>query len=156
LVDNIGLAVGIPLVSMPAVHVAACLLMYLATWAVVFLRFPGGTWTKVLAVLATVLPPLGNEIWMNLTNVQWPMALLVFMLVAGPGPRTLIGKVLTMILLMLAALTGPNALLLLPVLLVLHWRTKRPWRWSALWALAIVAAGAVLTVIALVQHGNVE
>ena len=155
-VDIIALSVGTPLVLMPTVHLFACLVAYLVVWVVVFVHFPGPVMGRLLAVLATVLPPLGNEIWMNTTNVQWPLSLLVLILGIAPPPRMFTTKVFTALALVLAACSGPYALLLFPVLVVHHFirgeRTLRSLPWPAL----LVGCGAILNAVSLLQHGTVE
>ena len=41
---------------------------------------------KVFVVLTTMLLPLGNEIFMNQTNIQWVMALIPVVLYCGTAP----------------------------------------------------------------------
>lgn len=156
IVDNVALAVGVQLVHMPAVHMIGCLLMYLALWTVVFMRFPGAVWMKSLAVAATVLPPLGNEIWMNMTNVQWPMALLLFILVAGPPLRARIATAVVAVLLVLCIGTGPNVLVLLPALLINVWTAGRAGQDRPMWRLAAVCIGAAVIGVSLWGHGSVQ
>lgn len=155
MVDIIGLSSGLPLVHMPAFHSAGCLAMYLMVWWSIFQAFPASIAGRSLAVLATVLVPVSNEIWMNTTNVQWPMALALPLLCMGRPSRSVLGKARTAFLLIMAAFSGPYALLMAPVVVMeLHFRGVR--RFDAVpWTAWIVLAGALVNAVALFEHGSV-
>jgi hypothetical protein len=156
LADIIGLAVGVPLVYMPWAHTLACLAIYVVVWAVVFWRFPAALIGRAIAVLATVLMPIGNEIWMSTTAVQWPMTLLLLMLCTGQLPQCWISRISAAVLLLLASFTGPSVLLIFPVLVLYHWfcgvRSLR----AVPWTLWLVAFGAACNALLLLDHGSVE
>lgn len=156
LVDIIGLSVGVPVLYVPMLHSAGCLAMYLAIWWSVFRCFPVSLTGRLLAVLATVLVPVSNEIWMNTTNVQWPMALLLPVLCLGDPPRSLLGKLRTGMLLSLAAFTGPFALLMAPVVLFHLVRSGVRKLGAVPWMVWIVLVGALVNAWSLIEHGSVE
>ena len=75
---------------------------------------------KVLYSLSLVLvPSYGNEIFMNLTNVQWFMAILLVIVLLKEEPSTMYGNVFLqwigdLMQLILVGLTGPFIILILP------------------------------------------
>lgn len=73
-------------------------------------------WSGMLTLLLLVAHPHQGEVFFNLTNAQWFMGagLAVYVLIPEHEPAPLYEKVM----LLIAALTGPYALLLLPVLLL--------------------------------------
>ena len=68
----------------------------------------------LFAVIVAVLP---NEIefYVNLTNAQWHLAILAFLVLVGAPPATGTGRVFDAAVLLLSGLSGPFCLLLLPV-----------------------------------------
>jgi hypothetical protein len=157
LVANLGLSAGVPVARMPWVNLVAVLLMYAVVWVYTFLRLPAGAGWRCIAVLCTVLVPLGNEVWMNMTNVQWPMALLIPLIVFGRGPRTAGWRVADGLVLLLACFTGPFALVLAPVILVAWWRRRNTegMRGSRI-HIGILVTAALAQALALAFHGNLE
>lgn len=65
-----------------------------------------------------------TEIIGDVANLQWTLGITAFLvLISGPS-RRLAWKIFDIAILVLAGLDGPNALLLLPVAIILWWRTK--------------------------------
>lgn len=158
LVANLGLTAGVPIAGMPWLNLAAVLLMYAAVWAYTFFRLPGSAAWRCVAVLCTVFVPLGNEVWMNMTNVQWPMALLIPLIVFGRSPANSAGwRFVDALALVLACFTGPFALVLAPVVLVSWWLRRRENDGSVSRVhVGIVALAAAVQMAALASYGSVQ
>lgn len=157
LLANTGLSVGIPVLWMPALFVAGTFLVYVVVWAYVLNRMPIPFPGRVFAVLTTVLVPLGNEVWMNLTNVQWVMSLLIPLIVWGTPGKGLRMLVVDGTLLILACFTGPYALVFLPIMILQVLRERRTGKWSIRRKgfLAIVVLASALCALSLIDHGSV-
>lgn len=117
LLANLLISLRVPYVLIPTVFVYACLPVYGLLWWLIFtrLRLPLGA--RALLVLTTVLVPIGNEIFMNQTNIQWVMALFPAVLYCGEEARSRVGRASDAVVLSLSLFTGPQALLLAPVFL---------------------------------------
>jgi hypothetical protein len=59
--------------------------------------------------------PNGEEAYLNLTDAQWHLALLLFLLVVIPSPRHLASRLLQYAILLLGGLSGPFSLFLSPI-----------------------------------------
>ena len=158
LVANLGLSAGLPIAGMPWLNLVAVLLMYPVVWAYTFFRLPGSAAWRCIAVLCTALVPLGNEVWMNLTNVQWPMALLIPLIAFGRRSGNSAGwRVVDLFVLVLACFTGPFALVLAPVVLLTWWLRRGADGGSVSRVhVAIVALAAAVQLVALASYGSVE
>lgn len=155
LVASLGLSVGVPIAGMPWLNLVSILLMYAVVWSYTFLRSPGTVAWRCIALLCTVLVPLGNEVWMNLTNVQWPMALLIPLILFGRGPATVGWRITDAFVLSLACFTGPFALVFVPVVLFIWWQGRTTDRVSPV-HVGIVTSAALVQLFALVSYGSVQ
>ena len=70
------LAAPLPLVWMPTLFVVATVVIWSGVVLAIFSPRVGARWPMAM-VAALVLLPSDNELWFNLTNVQWTTALLV-------------------------------------------------------------------------------
>lgn len=89
--------------------------------------------------------PHSSETHGNLTNVQWHLALLAFLVIVAP-PKGTIGKVFDVVVVAVSAVSGPFCLLLLPVAAIRL--VKRRERWNAT-LLVILAIGSAIQLSAL-------
>jgi hypothetical protein len=80
-----------------------------------------------LAAIYLVLPNC-REICAVLTNSQWVLALCAFLLLAASTPRSILGKLFDVSILLLCGLTGPFCVFLLPVALFLAWKRRERWQ----------------------------
>lgn len=157
IVANLGLSLGLSIAHMPWFNLAGVLIMYGVLWGYTFLRFPGPVAWRCIAVLCTVLPPLGNELWMNMTNVQWPMALLIPLIVFGRSTSGKAWRAADALVLGLACFTGPFALVFAPVLFLAWWASPRGARARIRRVhIAVIVWAAALQVLALFTYGSVE
>ncbi|MBK8228534.1 MAG: hypothetical protein IPK70_15345 [Flavobacteriales bacterium] len=160
LIANLGAGLGVPVERMPWVNLIAALLIYFAVWRTAWKRIPGSLAARFFAVAAITLVPLGNEIWMNQTNLQWPLSLLIVLCLCGRRPRpTRVSTVVELVVLCFACFTGPYALVLAPLAAWsawARWRERNEKGHEALAAPAMVLAAAVIVSLSLNSHGSVQ
>lgn len=152
LVANLCVTLAVPVRAVPWVNLAFVLLMMAVVWALTWRRFPGPPVARACALTAITLVPLGNEIWMTMTNIQWPMALIIMLLLIGE-PRTWNWSHAG--LLLLAGLTGPNALVLSPVAAWRLWSLRHAPRAARMPGLLVLGCGLVAA-LSLLHHGDVS
>lgn len=107
--------------------------------------------------LALVLiPHFTGEVFMNLTNVQWPLALLLLLTVLQDEPGTWRGLGVDALVLIVAGLSTPLVVLTLPVLFLrVAWRKR--WRENRWWIAELALASVISTVqmVAFLQQPTV-
>ncbi|MEA1676766.1 hypothetical protein [Nitrospirillum sp. BR 11163] len=80
-------------------------------------------WARAALILFYVGIPNSQEIHLNLTNTQWHLSLVLFLLLVLTPPAGWLGRAAHYTGLMVSALTGPFSIFLAPVAL---WRGLRP------------------------------
>lgn len=106
-----------------------------------------GRWTRALFALIVLLLPNEIEFYVNLTNAQWNLALLAFLVLVADAPRSRAAWAFDSAVLLLCGLSGPFCLLLMPVALLElgeHRDGTRIARAALLGATALVQAGCLL------------
>ena len=101
---------------------------------------------RLLLVAYYIGQPNSAEVYVNLTNAMWHLALLAFLLVVLPKPKTRFGLGLDIALLLLAGLSGPLVLFIAPLA---WWQVLRLRRQPD--AAARLAYAGVLSLCALAQ-----
>lgn len=143
------LAAKLPLTLAPALFAGIAFLFQLLP--VLLLLSPRGRkWVpsltfRLLLALYYVGEPNSSEVYVNLTNAMWHLALAVFLLLVMPKPTSRIGLVLDVILLLLSSVSGPLVLFLVPIAWW-NWLTQRreaSARLNALYA-AVLSLGALV------------
>lgn len=131
----------------PAIFVASSLIAILLV--VMKLHSPrlGLTSPHLFALAVVLVPNPNSEVFLNVSNVQWILALLLLLVAvqAPPKGRTAVGDWL---IALLAGLTGPFAPLLLPFFAGSAWRARE---WRVRVTFAIVLAASIVQAIALVH-----
>lgn len=101
---------------------------------------------RVLIAFFYLALPHSNETHANLTNAQWHLALLSFLIiVATPSEKTL-WKMFDVVMLSISALSGPFCLLLLPVAAVKWLKTRETW---TIVLMAILAVCSIIQISSL-------
>lgn len=77
---------------------------------------------KYLLAISLVLVPHDGEVFANLTNIQWILAIGVFVMVFMEPAKQKLALLFDAIFVTLAGLTGPYIVTLLPVFIVWLWR----------------------------------
>lgn len=94
----------------------------------------------------------------NLTNTQWHLAVLAFVLLLASPPRSRAGRALEIVALIFAGLSGPYAFFLVPLGLLMHRRELGvAWRriqLSVLGATAFIELGVMLAASTPRTHGT--
>lgn len=134
-----GLAVGagLPVVMLPTVFVAGGLLAWLAVALTLFSPQAGWRWPGLMLLALVVVPPT-HEVWFNLTNAQWTLALLWPLWWWAREPQTKAGATVRATGMAVVGLTGVFSILAAPLMLA-----RVAWRRS--WTAALAAAVCVVT-----------
>lgn len=147
LVADLGLLM--PLTWLPALYVAFAVLVQALPAAVIasrrFSRVVPSFPVRVLLGVAYLLIPNSQEVNANLTNAQWHLALVAFLVLVA-ADAGLAWRIFDVVFVLLSALTGPFAIALVPIGLVFYLCRRRPWTRVLL---ALLAACAVVQVISL-------
>ena len=96
---------------------------------------------RVLLAALYIGVPNVAKVHGNLANTQWHLAVLSFLVLIAPPPRSIVAKVFDVSALVLGALTGPFGVLLLPVALMVAAVRRERWR---IGQIAILSVGAVI------------
>jgi hypothetical protein len=134
------LAAGFDPLWAPGIFTAVAAAVLLGVLALVLsARMPvaGRPWFA----LAVVLVPDAREVFFNLTNLQWVLALGLIVLLLLPDPQTPAARAGDGLLALFGGLSGPFSLLFAPLFAVRAWRVRTPW--SAMLATLLLATGAV-------------
>jgi hypothetical protein len=155
----IGLSAGLPIAAIPWLNLGVLLITYTLVWYYIWHLFPGGAWARATAILIATLVPTGHEIWMNMTNVQWPLALILVLMLSRSEHSPVLGPMIDACVVLLAAFTGPFAVVLSPLALWRLWRERKALRTGDLRQVMVpllVILVAVITLVPLIAHGTVD
>ncbi|GBR69610.1 hypothetical protein [Gluconobacter kanchanaburiensis] len=94
------------------------------------------------------LAPNTTEVFVNLTNSQWHLAVLAFLIIVSEPPETTAGRIFDYCFLAISALSGPFCLLLFPVAAFRAATDRRP---APLIRLAILTLGVAIQAIPLIE-----
>jgi hypothetical protein len=81
----------------------------------------------LFAAVYLVLPNC-TEVSYGLTNAQWPLALIAFLLLVAPVPQSTPERFFDILLFLLCGVTGPFSIFLLPIAIFLAWKRRENWR----------------------------
>ncbi len=136
-------------------YLAACLIATGALSVVLQQRASlvfGRLRNRALLLLVLVFLPAATEIQGNLTNLHVYLAISVAMILVFPAPTHRWGKVTELAYLVLVAITGYTAVVLLPMAVWQAWR-ERASRFARLRA-AVLAVGATVGVLVTLGYGR--
>jgi hypothetical protein len=108
---------------------------------------------RLLFALIMIMLPNEIEFYVNLTNAQWNLSLLAFMVLVSAPPAGAAAAVFDTFVLLLSGLSGPFCLLLIPVGLLQLWEdrsTTSLWRMAVLGVTGLTQIGFLLGV----PHGG--
>ncbi|NHN91874.1 hypothetical protein [Acetobacter sicerae] len=105
--------------------------------------------TALRFMIGAILCAMPNtwEVYANLTNSQWHLAVLAFLIIVASPPRTAAGWVFDCLMLVISGLSGPFAVFLLPIAAWVTWSQPdkvRFTRFGLLFACAAIQAGSIL------------
>ena len=101
-----------------------------------------------LALLLIAVPGM-SEVYVNLTNAQWHLALLAFLILTASPAKRIGAALFDSAALLLAGLSGPFAVFLAPVAALWWLRYRGTWR---LWRCVLVAGAAAIQLDLIIQH----
>jgi hypothetical protein len=131
----------------PFFYVMAAMAALLLTSWIVFRRLSGlGVLLGLVAAAVILFSPSRYEVQFSVSNSQWILAAALLVVLADPAP--LKSPVLAFIGVLLAGLTGPFAILFLPVLLARHLLMRDLSRSVAVYSATILAAAVQLLFLA--------
>lgn len=122
--------VGLVVQSLPAIYVSSSRMAHLAPLPV-----------RLLLGFLYVGVPNVWRVHGNLTNAQWHLAVLCFLILIAAAPKSVWAKVFDVTALAVGSVTGPFVVFLLPVAAVMAWARRDPW---AVGRGVILAVGAVI------------
>ena len=105
---------------------------------------------RALFALVTLLLPNSFEVYANLTNAQWHLGLLAFLVTVSQAPRGRLEAVFDVAVLLMSSVSGPFCLFLMPVAL---WRAAIVRDRNAIMRAAILGAGVLVQLWCLFGHG---
>ena len=117
-----------------------------------FDRLVPALWAKVLLGVIYALMPSTNELVGNMTNAQWHIALLMFLVVIASPTHARGWPIFDGAVIVIGSLSGPTSILLAPVAW-LWWYLRRSRR-GMLMASTISALAGVQMLLLLVFHGS--
>lgn len=98
--------------------------------------------TRFLLAAIYLAMPNTREILIVATNTQWHLALVALLLTLASSPRTWLGRVCDIALVLAAAFSGPFCILLAPIALLFWWIRRQPWS---------LLISALVTLVACIQ-----
>jgi hypothetical protein len=91
---------------------------------------------RALLAFSYLALPNCAEVGYGVTNSQWLVALSAFLLLVASPAKARGFRIVDLLFLALAGLTGPFSLFLLPIAIFLGWKRREPWRWGSAGVLA--------------------
>lgn len=157
LIACIAASLSIPLQYVPFLFCYSWLFMLFCVLAYIWKRLDFTPVQKFFIAITVVMIPLQSEVFMNLTNVQWIMALFPIIILTGKKEKTRGGLILDGVFMILAGFTGPNFTILLPALLIVCViKRKEILRGNTLLLLSIWLLCGIVGFISLTGYGNVS
>lgn len=114
----------------------------------------GGLGFRALLAVAYLALPDCTEIAYGSNCAQWPMALGAILLVVASAPQGFTARAFEFIYLLLAGLTGPTCVVILPVAAILAWKRREPWRWGQCVLLAACGVAQMCALLILDPGGR--
>jgi hypothetical protein len=108
--------------------------------------------TRLLLSFLYLALPNDSELDANLTSIQWHLALLLCLVFMASPARSMWWRCFDLMVVVLGSLTGPFAILLLPLAGAAWWVWERRDRWTFA-LLAALATGALIQLLMLVRTG---
>lgn len=156
-VANLSLTLGFPIVAIPTVFVVTTIAVYVLIWTMIVTRLELPLPARVALCSVTMLVPIGIEIFGNLLNVQWFLALLPIVIYAGRQPTRTAARIADLVMVAVCFLTGPYGLFLFPLFAVHAGLTGQLARRRAfLWASGIPTALCAVSLLVLGSVDRVE
>ncbi len=137
--------------NLAALFVQALLPVYLWSKRVDFIP----TRLKIFITVIYVLLPYSQEVHANLTNSQWYLALLLFVLIFIKESQHWSVRLIDGFFALAASLSGPFSILLVPVVALEAWRTKKMKRVYYIVLFGAVVQVAVILLTRRSEHSDI-
>jgi hypothetical protein len=150
-----GVALLVPLQRAPLVMAIAGLLIQALPVPILLsprLRNWAPLPTRLLLAAIYVAMPNTREILIVATNTQWHLALAALLLTLADSPRTWLGRVFDIAVILAAAFSGPFCILLAPIALLFWWLRRQPWSLS----ISVLVSLAACIQIGLLLHNTLR
>jgi hypothetical protein len=150
-----GLALLVPLERAPLVMAIVGLLVQALPVPIVLsprMRNWAALPTRLLLAAVYVAMPNTREILIVATNTQWHLALAALLLALASSPRTWLGRLFDVAVVLAAAFSGPFCILLAPIALIFWWLRRQ--RWSLV--ISILVSLVACIQIGLLLHNTVR
>lgn len=142
------IALSVPLQFAPLVtnvialtiHVLPILLLWSSRWSSIC---PSST-IRILVTLWYVALPATREIYGNVTNAHWILALYALMILVAKEPKSVLGRIHDVFFVALSSLSGPFSVFMFPVSSYILWKRRRERSKFLLVLFAILLLGAVV------------
>jgi hypothetical protein len=112
-------------------------------------QFPS-LWARAMLALLVVAYPYADELYGNIAHSQWYLAVLAAAIICAEPAKRAFARVRDVVVLFVAALTGPFSLVLAPIANVAAWRDRRLAPHAT-----VLSVGAVVTFLSLPSHPRV-
>jgi hypothetical protein len=140
------LVLNVIAIAAQALPVSLLLLSRSSVWG--SLRF-----RMAMAVIYISLPN-SAEISFGITESQWVVALAAFLLLVASTPNGRYARLLDCLFILLAGLSGPFCIFMLPISAFLAWHRLQPWRWVPVAILACCSLVQICGLIILDPSGR--
>ena len=144
-----------PLSWAPTIFSLSALVVQVAAACLLLSARMDGVWphrpSRMLFAFIYLLLPNSFEVYANLTNAQWHLSLVAFLLLVATPARTPPGRIADLLTIALCGLSGPFCLFLAPVSIWQVWRRRD--RDSA-WKLALILACCVVQAVLAIDAGR--
>ncbi|WP_234732046.1 hypothetical protein [Acidocella facilis] len=150
------LAVHIGLVDVPLVFAIVAFAVQLLP-AILLIGPRAAAWmpsrlARLLLIAFYLAEPNTNEVYVNLTNAMWHLALAAFLLVLLPKPRAALCRAFDLVVLVLSGLSGPLVLFIAPVAWWEAWRVRQ--RMAVVYAVVLSACALLQFALIMTSHAG--
>jgi hypothetical protein len=108
---------------------------------------------RLLLAATYVVMPNTREIHIVATNMLWHLALASVLVGLASSPRTSLGRLSDIVLILAAAFSGPFSIVLAPIVLLFWWLRRQPW---TLAIFALVSIGACTQIAAILLRNTLR
>lgn len=117
--------IQIPYEYIPTVYVYSWLIVLIILISYIWFRLDVDNAKKIFISLILVIIPLQSEIIMNLTNVQWLLALFPIIIFSSPQLKNRQWFFIDLLIIIFSGLTAPNFTILIPLFAFLLLRERK-------------------------------
>lgn len=147
-------ATQLPYEYVPTFYNYCTYLIYLIVFSLVWKYLPVNFTTKALMIAGIGILPISFEVFMNVTNVQWLTSLILIILFYDFHIKKTADILLLSLAAILAALTGPFSVIIMPLLFIRCWQLRR--KMSQLIPVIVAIVFGMLQAYYMYSHPNIR